>query len=458
MTQQDTIAAISTPVGEQAIGIVRMSGQNAIPIIKRIFKEGARREFSQIVSHQVYYGHIIEPDRKEIVDEVLVLVMKAPRSYTREDIVEIHCHGGLGPLRQTLELVLKEGARLAQPGEFTKRAFLNGRIDLAQAESVVELIKAKTAWQTKVALAQLQGGVSQKIKEFRDATLEIMAELEVIINFPDEEDIERVTRQELIFKIDKVKSEMEDLIKSANVGELLRQGVNVAIIGKPNVGKSSLFNALLAQDRAIVTEFPGTTRDTLTESVDIQGLFVTFIDTAGLKEPKDKIEEQALQKSKASLDIAQLLLCVLDGSQPIEPEDEEILNLAKEKKAIIVINKIDLPLRVSLESEVNGIPLVKTAAVRNEGIKELKEEIYSQMIRDKISSDAPIVTSVRHKNILSRAVTYLEKARQGLLNRISPELITIDLKEVLLLLGEIVGQVTSEELLENIFNQFCIGK
>ncbi|RME66971.1 MAG: tRNA uridine-5-carboxymethylaminomethyl(34) synthesis GTPase MnmE, partial [Nitrospirae bacterium] len=342
---EDTIVAISTAPGEAAIGIVRLSGPQALSIISRIFKPAKTKDITKVPSHTIHYGWVISRNTGEIIDEVLVSIMKAPNTYTREDVVEINCHGGMVPLRKVLELAVKEGARIAKPGEFTLRAFINGRIDLAQAEAVLDLIRAKTDWSSTLALKQLQGGLSEKLNSLRQAIMNVTAHVEAYLDFPEEE-IEPMTEAQILTQLQDILNEIQGLAETFYEGRLLREGLSVAIVGRPNVGKSSLLNKLLERDRAIVTDIPGTTRDVIEEYLNIKGLPIKVLDTAGIRASKDMIEEEGIRRSLKAIEEADLVLCVLDQSEPIQEEDRRIMGSLRDKKTVFVLNKADLPARL----------------------------------------------------------------------------------------------------------------
>lgn len=457
--KEDTIVAISTPLGEGGIGIVRLSGPDSLALADRIFQGKDGRKPSRMPTHSLHYGHILA--KGKLIDEVLLTVMRAPRTYTREDIVEINCHGGIVPLRKVLELTLKEGARLAEPGEFTRRAFLNGRINLAQAEAVVEMIRAKTDLSLRVAISQLRGHLSTKVEYIRKKLAKLRAKVEAIIDFP-EEDVEVLRREDIRKEVEKLKVELDELLASADSGKVLREGIKTVIGGKPNVGKSSLWNALLGEERAIVTPLPGTTRDALEEIVNIQGIPLRLVDTAGLRRTRGRIERESVVRSRRSLEEADLILVILDGSEPLAGDDKDIMEASKGKVAIIVINKIDLCQRIRLGEVKRASPdkkIVRISATQRTGLPELKRAIADIFWRGGVPSPETIlVTNARHKEALLRAREGLEEVTAGLNRQLPPEFIASDLRSVLSSLGEIVGETATEEILDHIFSQFCIGK
>ncbi len=443
---QDTIAAISTPIGEGGIGIVRLSGRDARPIAQRLFSR-------QLVNRYLVYGHIVDPETEEVVDEVLVAYMEAPHTYTREDIVEIDCHGGPVPLQRILELALRQGARLANPGEFTLRAFLNGRIDLAQAESVLDVVRAKTQASLRLAVQGLGGNLSEPIKEVRSSLMEILAYLTARIDFPEDE----IEEQDITRPLETAREALHDLISSAEAGMVYRQGVRTAIVGRPNVGKSSLLNRLLRQSRAIVTATPGTTRDTLEEVMNLKGVPLLLVDTAGIIDSKDEVEALAVDRTKKAIVQADFVLFVIDASEPLAYSDRQLIDLLTEKTVLVAANKCDLPRR----AELDGLPWlqVSTSALTGEGLAELENGIVDFVLGGRVTaSDAPLVTNPRHKEALIRAKQHLAHAQSAIAENLPDDFITIDLSAALNALGEITGETVTDELLDTIFSRFCIGK
>lgn len=458
--KKDTIAAISTPFGESGIGIVRVSGELAEPIAKRIFKP--KKDIKEFKSHQFYYGEIIDPNTNRMLDEVLVVIMKSPKTYTREDILEIHCHGGFLVLQKVLELVIKEGARLAEPGEFTKRAFLSGRIDLTQAEAVIDLIKAKTEVGLNIANQQLRGLLKTELISLKERLVEHLSFIEASIDFP-EEDIELPKLDEMKKDFLDILKRLDGLISSYHEGRIFKEGVSCAIVGKPNVGKSSLLNVLLKEDRAIVTPIPGTTRDTIEEVLNIFGIQVRLIDTAGLRKPKDLIEEEGIIRAKRKVSDADLILLIIDGSREIDGDDLDIFNEVKGKKKVVVINKKDLPMKVNLDDlkrRFEGESIVLISALKNWAIDELKEKIYNILVgKDiRISNDHLMIANLRHKISLERAKENINNVINGIETGLSLEFIAFEIRQALEALGEMVGETTTDEVLNRIFEQFCIGK
>jgi len=457
-SESDTIAAISTPLGEGGIGIIRLSGSEAISIVSKIFHSLRGINLSDVKTHTIHYGFIIDPATGEKIDEVLVTVMRAPHTYTREDVVEINCHAGFITLKRVLDLVIEYGARLAEPGEFTKRAFLRGRIDLSQAESVIDLIRAKTEQAQKIALEHLSGRLSQKINELRDSLMKVCAHVEAYIDFPEEE-IDGMTAEEIIGEISRIKNEIKYLIDGYEEGKIYREGLTTAIVGKPNVGKSSLLNALLMKDRAIVTEIPGTTRDIIEEYVNIKGMPLKIVDTAGIRQAHDLVEAEGIKRTLRAVEVAELVLLVLDSSRPINSLDEEIINRISGKKVIVVVNKKDIKNKeFQLPESLEDKPMVEISALTGEGIEELKELIFNTTITGRYVQEGLVVTKLRHKQALDKALDALNNAINSFKENEPLEITAMFLREGLSFLGQIVGAVTTEEILDLIFSEFCIGK
>ena len=445
----DTIAAIATPLGEGGLAVVRVSGPKALGVADRSFR-GAGVP-SEAESHTLHYGEIYRGEQK--VDEVMLAVMRAPKTYTKEDVVEISCHGGLLPAKLVLDTLLENGARLAQPGEFTKRAFLNGRIDLAQAEAVVDLIHSRTELALNAANEQLAGKLSQRINRLRDEMMVPLAHVEAHIDFPDE-DISPDTKEQLLAKLEHGVKVMDDLLATANEGQLLRRGIRAAIIGRPNAGKSSLLNQLLGHDRAIVSAIPGTTRDTIEETANIRGIPVVFVDTAGLREAGDEIEEEGIRRSRASLAKAELVLHVLDASELLSPLDTKFLSESVAKKRVLIRNKIDLPVRLKLEE-----PTIGVSCVTGEGLEGLKEAIKKVLWSGQIKSEMlQVMINSRHQDALKRARSATWTAIDGFRKDETLEVVAMELRIAVNAIGEIVGKTSTEDLLDSIFSQFCIGK
>ncbi len=460
----DTIAAVSTPPGEGGIGIVRLSGKEAISIVDRIFVSPAGKLPSGVRSHSVIYGFIKDPDTSEKIDEVIVTVMRAPRTYTREDVVEINCHGGMLPLRRILGSVISQGSRPAEPGEFTRRAFLNGRVDLSQAEAVIDVIKARTEQAERIAIQQLEGRLSAEITALRDCVTESCALVETYIDFPEEE-VELPDSASFISSMQDILDRLSALSRSFEEGRLFREGAAMAIVGKPNVGKSSLLNTLLKKDRAIVTDLPGTTRDIIEEGLNIDGIPVRIMDTAGIREAHDLVEAEGIRRSLAAIEGADIILAVYDASRVLDRADRQIIGKVNNKKTISVINKWDIS-NGDFDAEDNGLniyPTVKISALRGEGIDVLKDTIVAALLSNKAmpgqdSAADILITNVRHKQLVDGAFASLWQAR-GTFEKGEPlEVTALFLREALNSLGEIIGVVTTDDILNKIFAEFCIGK
>jgi tRNA modification GTPase TrmE len=455
----DTIAAISTPHGTGGIGILRVSGGMAFTICDKIFK--GRKPLSELRTHTVNFGRIIDPNNGEIIDEVLLTKMKAPHTFTREDVVEINCHGGTVVMLRILELLIGLGARLAEPGEFTKRAFLNGRLDLSQAEAVIDLINAKTTESSKAAVAQLEGKLSGKIKEARKKLIEIIAHIEVTVDYP-EDDVEEVTGKDAYEVIVKIRQELIKIAEGFDKGRILREGITAVIVGKPNVGKSSLLNEFAGKNRSIVTDIPGTTRDIVEEYVSIKGIPVRLSDTAGIRLTEDPIEKIGVEKAEGAISSADLIIMVLDASRGIDAEDFEIIKKISDKRVIYLINKLDLAnvkLLEDMESKLHGGIVVKASMLMGKGIEELENVIGDLFLKGKIDiSNEVLVTGVRHKKLLDEAIFSLGEAGNAYECRMPLDMITIDLKNAAQHLGEITGESVSEDVVKEIFSRFCIGK
>jgi tRNA modification GTPase len=463
MFDEDTIVAISTPLGEGGIGIVRLSGKSSLPIAEKIFTCPAEKSLKDLKSHKVIYGHVRDPVTGQTVDEVLVTVMKAPRSYTREDIVEINCHGGMLPLKKTLELILAQGARLAEPGEFTRRAFINGRIDLSQAEAVLDLIRSRTDESRKIAMEQLQGGLSAEITALRDRLTDICANIEAYIDFPEDE-IETASKSELSDLMKDISRELLSLLKTYEEARFFREGLSTAIVGRPNVGKSSLLNALIRKDRAIVTEIPGTTRDVIEEYLNIDGLPLRIMDTAGIRNSVDMAEKEGVARSLRSIETADLVIAIFDRSENLTDEDFEVIEKIKGKNGIIVLNKCDLPPLFGEDTISSCLApfasrVLSISATRGDGLQELREAILNSCLKNwKEEREGVVVTNLRHKGAIEDARKSLDNALNALEGNQPIEIIAIELRDSLDRLGEIVGAVTTEDRLNRIFNDFCIGK
>lgn len=449
----DTIVAISTALGVGAISIVRLSGNEAIEIVNNCFKG---KDLTKVESHTINYGHIIDND--EVIDEVLVSIMKAPKTYTTEDVVEINCHGGIISTKRILETMLTHGARLAEPGEFTKRAFLNGRIDLVKSEAVMDIIDSKSEEANKLALSQLTGTTSNMIKKFRDKLKQLLASIEVNIDYPEYYDIEVVTKEKIEKELKVMKEDLKKVIKESKNSTLIKEGIKTVIIGRPNVGKSSILNKLLEQEKAIVTDIAGTTRDIVEGEIYLDGILLNIIDTAGIRSTEDIVEKLGVEKSLSMIDDADLVIVVLNNNEGLTKEDEEILEKTKDKERIIVINKNDLEKRLNLTSK-NLKNIVYTNTNTTEGIKSLKEKIIELFQLENIKSkDYTYLTNARQISLAKKAYQSLHDAEEGLKNDLPIDMIEIDLKETFDLLGEIIGETYSEEILDHLFANFCVGK
>ncbi|MGO0987319.1 tRNA uridine-5-carboxymethylaminomethyl(34) synthesis GTPase MnmE [Clostridioides difficile] len=455
----DTIAAIATAPGEGGIGILRISGEKALKIAEEIFKSMSGKSIKDYNKRTLIYGNIV--DNENVIDEVLLAYMKGPNSYTGEDVIEINCHGGFISVKKILELILSKDVRLAEAGEFTKRAFLNGRIDLSQAEAVIDVIKAKTDIAHEVAQNQLEGSLSKKIRGLRDKVTEILAHVEVAIDYP-EEDIEHITYQTLKDKTGGLKNEIKKLYDTAESGKILREGLKTVIVGKPNVGKSSLLNSILGENRAIVTDIPGTTRDVIEEFVNIKGIPLKIVDTAGIRDTDDIVEKIGVEKSKESFTSADLIIMVLDASRKLSEEDIEILKKLKDKQTIVLLNKNDLKQEIEEEKilkYVENNSIIRISALQQEGIEELQDKIESMVYKGSIKNNSSlVVTNSRHKDALGKAYKSATDALIALEQSMPFDFVEVDLKNIWDYLGYINGDTVTEDLLDNIFHNFCIGK
>ena len=453
---EDTIAAIATPLGEGGLAVIRISGPEALSVTERCF--AGKTAPAAAATHTIHFGHIVR--NGQVIDEVLLAILRAPHTFTREDVAEITCHGGVLPAKMVLDAVLASGARLAEPGEFTRRAFLNGRIDLAQAEAVSDLIHSRTELALRAANEQLAGKLSVRINELRDAMLQTLAHIEAHIDFPDE-DIAPDTRNQLLARLERGINFMNDLLRTANEGQILRRGIRAAIIGRPNAGKSSVLNQLLGRDRAIVSAIPGTTRDTIEETANVRGLPVVFVDTAGLREARDEIEREGIRRSRQSLEQADFILHVFDVSEPLTEADRNYLDEFASKKRILVRNKIDLRARLELPATLDPRPsaLVDTCCLTGRGIDSLKDTIKELAWSGEISAEMlEVMINARHQDALARARAATVRALNALREDQTLELVAADLRIGVDAVGEIVGKTTTEDLLDSIFSQFCIGK
>ena len=460
-TEFDTIAAISTAPGEGAIGIVRISGDLAISIASSIYQCGTK-QLEEQKTHTIHYGHIVDPKSGEVYDEVMVSVLRAPKTFTREDIVEINCHGGIVAINRVLQLVLRMGARLAEPGEFTKRAFLNGRIDLSQAEAVMDLIRAKTDKSMQLAMRQLDGQLSNSIQNLRQEILNTLAQVEVNIDYPEYDDVEEMTLQLLREKTQQVLQGIRTLLNTASQGKILRDGLKTAIVGRPNVGKSSLLNMLLREEKAIVTDIAGTTRDTIEEYVNVRGVPLQLIDTAGIRETDDVVEKIGVERSRKALKEADFVLLLLNQSETLQEEDIRLLETTKGMKRIILFNKTDLPSKLSKEDiapYAKEEEIVTTSMLNKEGIDQLEEKIAGYFFQGQMNErDATYLSNTRHIALLEKAEQALVEVQNGIEMEMPVDLIQIDFTRAWDLLGEITGDSVQDELLTQLFSQFCLGK
>ena len=460
-TEFDTIAAISTAPGEGAIGIVRISGDLAISIASSIYQCGTK-QLEEQKTHTIHYGHIVDPKSGEVYDEVMVSVLRAPKTFTREDIVEINCHGGIVAINRVLQLVLRMGARLAEPGEFTKRAFLNGRIDLSQAEAVMDLIRAKTDKSMQLAMRQLDGQLSHLIQNLRQEILNTLAQVEVNIDYPEYDDVEEMTLQLLREKTQQVLQGIRALLNTASQGKILRDGLKTAIVGRPNVGKSSLLNVLLREEKAIVTDIAGTTRDTIEEYVNVRGVPLQLIDTAGIRETDDIVEKIGVERSRKALKEADFVLLLLNQSETLQEEDIRLLETTKGMKRIILFNKTDLPSKLSIEDiapYAQEDEIVTTSMLNKEGIDQLEEKIAGYFFQGQMNErDATYLSNTRHIALLEKAEQALVEVQNGIEMEMPVDLIQIDFTRAWDLLGEITGDSVQDELLTQLFSQFCLGK
>lgn len=460
--QLDTIAAISTPMGEGAIAIVRLSGEQAIEIAGKLFQGVGGKKLTDVASHTIHYGHLIDPRTDEVAEEVMVSVMKGPKTFTKEDVVEINCHGGLVSVNRVLQLVLNAGARLADPGEFTKRAFLNGRIDLSQAEAVMDLIRAKTDRAMNVALGQMEGRLSRLISRLRQEILETLAHVEVNIDYPEYDDVEEMTHQLLIEKAQYVRDEIKKLLQTSQQGKILREGLSTVIVGRPNVGKSSLLNSLVHENKAIVTDIPGTTRDVIEEYVNVRGVPLRLLDTAGIRETEDIVERIGVERSRQVLKEADLLLLVLNYADDLTVEDENIFKAVEGMDVIVIVNKTDLPQKIDLERVkelAKEHKLVTTSLLEDVGVDELEEAIAALFFAGSIEAgDMTYVSNSRHIALLNQSLYAIEEAITNVSAGVPIDIVQIDLTRTWELLGEIIGESVHESLIDQLFSQFCLGK
>ena len=456
-----TIAAISTAPAIGGIGIVRMSGKDCFEVLEKIFKPKNPETIENIAGYRIKYGTIVNPETNRVVDEVLVSYFKCPKSYTAENMCEINSHGGIVVLREILELCLKNGAELAKPGEFTERAFLNGRIDLTQAEAIIDIINAKSTREAQESANQLEGYLSRKINEIREKIMDIMVNIEANIDCP-EYDVEEVSNKDTKNKLKEIENELINLSKTFENGKILKEGVKIAIIGSPNAGKSSLLNSMLKEERAIVTDIAGTTRDIIEEQISIEGIPFKVIDTAGIRDAKDKIEQIGIEKSKKAANEADVILAVFDSSVPLNDEDREILNLLKHKKSIIVLNKTDLKQIVNNEcKEIQDVntEVINISLKNNEGLERIYESLVKMFNLNQINLDNELtITNIRHQELINKAIESTRMALNDLNNSMPIDIISINIKEILEHLGEITGDNVSEDIIKSIFAKFCLGK
>lgn len=450
---EDTIVAVSTAMGVGAISIIRVSGLESINIVNKIFKG---KDLVKTPTHTINYGHILDNDT--IVDEVLVMLMRKPRTYTMEDVVEINCHGGIATTNKVLELLLSNGCRLAEPGEFTKRAFLNGRIDLNQAEGVMDLIDAKTEQARKLAINNVTGNVTNLIKNLRKKIVEVLANIEVNIDYPEYDDVEEITVNKIIPLIEEIDLKIDKIIKESKNGQLIKNGIKTSIIGSPNVGKSSILNTLLEEDKAIVTSIAGTTRDIVEGTINLDGLVLNMIDTAGIRKTDDIVEQMGVEKSKSLISNSDLVLFVLNNNEEITEEDKNILKLLENKNHIVIVNKIDLPNKLN-RSILENHSVIYMSTINKEGIEELKDEIKIIFNLEKINTgDFTYLTNARGIGLLMESKQALEEVIKGIKNNMPIDMIEIDIKEIWNLLGKVIGEAYEEELIDQLFSQFCLGK
>ncbi|PTJ92987.1 tRNA uridine-5-carboxymethylaminomethyl(34) synthesis GTPase MnmE [Staphylococcus simulans] len=460
MLDLDTITSISTPMGEGAIGIVRLSGSRAIEITDKLYK--GKKPLAEVDSHTINYGHIVDPDTNEVVEEVMVSVLRAPKTFTREDIVEINCHGGILTINRVLELTMTAGARMAEPGEYTKRAFLNGRIDLSQAEAVMDFIRSKTDRASKVAMNQIEGRLSDMIKRQRQSILEILAQVEVNIDYPEYDDVEDATTEFLLEKSEEIKSEIDRLLATGTQGKIMREGLSTVIVGKPNVGKSSMLNNLIQDNKAIVTEVAGTTRDVLEEYVNVRGVPLRLVDTAGIRETEDIVEKIGVERSRKALSEADLILFVLNYNEALTEEDVKLYEVIKNEDAIVIVNKTDLEQHLDLDEVrdmVGDMPVIETSMLNQEGIDQLEEQIRDLFFGGEVQNqDMTYVSNSRHISLLKQARHSIQDAIDAAEAGIPMDMVQIDLTRTWEILGEIIGASASDELIDQLFSQFCLGK
>ncbi|HDZ5729700.1 TPA: tRNA uridine-5-carboxymethylaminomethyl(34) synthesis GTPase MnmE [Staphylococcus aureus] len=456
----DTITSISTPMGEGAIGIVRLSGPQAVEIADKLYK--GKHLLNDVPSHTINYGHIIDPESKEVVEEVMVSVLRAPKTFTREDIIEINCHGGILTINRVLELTMTYGARMAEPGEFTKRAFLNGRIDLSQAEAVMDFIRSKTDRASKVAMNQIEGRLSDLIKKQRQSILEILAQVEVNIDYPEYDDVEDATTEFLLEQSKEIKQEINRLLDTGAQGKIMREGLSTVIVGKPNVGKSSMLNNLIQDNKAIVTEVAGTTRDVLEEYVNVRGVPLRLVDTAGIRETEDIVEKIGVERSRKALRQADLILFVLNNNEALTQEDYTLYEVVKNEDVIVIVNKMDLEQNIDInevKDMIGDTPLIQTSMLKQEGIDELEIQIRDLFFGGEVQNqDMTYVSNSRHISLLKQARQTIQDAIDAAESGVPMDMVQIDLTRTWEILGEIIGETASDELIDQLFSQFCLGK
>lgn len=456
----DTITSISTPMGEGAIGIVRLSGPQAVEIADKLYK--GKHLLNDVPSHTINYGHIIDPESKEVIEEVMVSVLRAPKTFTREDIIEINCHGGILTINRVLELTMTYGARMAEPGEFTKRAFLNGRIDLSQAEAVMDFIRSKTDRASKVAMNQIEGRLSDLIKKQRQSILEILAQVEVNIDYPEYDDVEDATTEFLLEQSKEIKQEINRLLDTGAQGKIMREGLSTVIVGKPNVGKSSMLNNLIQDNKAIVTEVAGTTRDVLEEYVNVRGVPLRLVDTAGIRETEDIVEKIGVERSRKALSQADLILFVLNNNEALTQEDYTLYEVVKNEDVIVIVNKMDLEQNIDInevKDMIGDTPLIQTSMLKQEGIDELEIQIRDLFFGGEVQNqDMTYVSNSRHISLLKQARQTIQDAIDAAESDVPMDMVQIDLTRTWEILGEIIGETASDELIDQLFSQFCLGK
>lgn len=450
----DTIIGISTALSKGAISIIRLSGDDAIKIVNKVFKG---IDLSKVEPNTINYGHIVDFDSCQIIDEVLVSIFKAPKSYTKEDVVEINCHGGLFVTNKIYEQLVLLGARPSEPGEFTKRAFLSGRIDLTKAEAVMDVINAENNAALKIANSALNGKISTFVDQKRQELLDIIATISVNIDYPEYDDVEQLTNEDILPKLKTIKLELEDVLNNAKSAKLLKNGINTVIVGKPNVGKSSLLNTLIGENKAIVTNIPGTTRDIVEASINLGQVTLNLIDTAGIRITEDVVEKIGVEKSKEQINKADIILCVLDGSEPINEQDKEILNEIKNKCHLTIINKIDLEQKINLGEVDDNVLFISTK--NNNTIKELENKILETLnLNNLFNKDITYISNARQLEKINFAIKALEEALTTIENEATIDFVDIDIRKAWLYLGEIVGQTSTDNLLDELFSKFCLGK